>query len=84
MFRFQPRISETAYIHIVKGTGCSSSIGRTGSAQAVSLGNGCVYTGQRTRMPMPTFQLYPLNPLYLISKVNYLNSAIEDDQFSKF
>ncbi|XP_023325046.1 zinc metalloproteinase nas-13-like [Eurytemora carolleeae] len=43
--RFQPRISETAYIHIVKGTGCSSSIGRTGSAQAVSLGNGCVYTG---------------------------------------
>ncbi|XP_023325705.1 zinc metalloproteinase nas-4 [Eurytemora carolleeae] len=43
--RFRPRTSETAYIHIMKGSGCSSSVGRTGSVQSVSLGNGCVYTG---------------------------------------
>jgi len=43
--RFRPRTSERAYIHIVKGSGCSSSVGRTGSQQSVSLGNGCVYTG---------------------------------------
>jgi len=43
--RFRPRTSEQAYIHIMKGTGCSSSVGRTGSQQTVSLGNGCVYTG---------------------------------------
>jgi len=43
--RFKPRTSETAYIHIMKGSGCSSSVGRTGSSQSVSLGNGCVYTG---------------------------------------
>jgi len=43
--RFKPRTSERAYIHIMKGSGCSSSVGRTGSAQSVSLGNGCVYTG---------------------------------------
>lgn len=43
--RFRPRTSEIAYIHIIKGKGCSSSVGRTGSQQTVSLGNGCVYTG---------------------------------------
>jgi len=43
--RFIPRTSETAHIHIMKGSGCSSSIGRTGSRQTVSLGTGCVYTG---------------------------------------
>ena len=44
--RFRPRTSEKAYIHIMKGNGCSSSVGRTGSQQTVSLGNGCVYTGR--------------------------------------
>ena len=44
--RFIPRTSETAHIHIMKGSGCSSSIGRTGSRQTVSLGTGCVYTGE--------------------------------------
>ena len=34
--RFIPRTSETAHIHIMKGSGCSSSIGRTGSRQTVS------------------------------------------------
>ena len=43
--RFRPRTSERAFIHIMKGKGCSSSVGRTGSQQTVSLGNGCVYTG---------------------------------------
>jgi len=43
--RFKPRTSERAYIHIMKGNGCSSSIGRTGSKQSVSLGTGCVYAG---------------------------------------
>jgi len=43
--RFRPRTSEQAYIHIMKGSGCSSSVGKTGSQQSVSLGNGCVYTG---------------------------------------
>jgi len=43
--RFKPRTTEKAYIHIMKGSGCSSSVGRTGSSQSVSLGNGCVYTG---------------------------------------
>jgi hypothetical protein len=45
--RFRPRTSEKAYIHIMKGSGCSSSVGRTGSRQTVSLGNGCVYAGAR-------------------------------------
>ena len=44
--RFRPRTSEKAFIHIMKGNGCSSSVGRTGSQQTVSLGNGCVYTGK--------------------------------------
>ena len=43
--RFRPRTNEKAFIHIMKGNGCSSSVGRTGSQQTVSLGNGCVYTG---------------------------------------
>ena len=43
--RFVPRQSETAYIYLMKGSGCSSSIGRTGSRQTVSLGTGCVYSG---------------------------------------
>jgi len=43
--RFRPKTSERAYIHIMKGSGCSSSVGRTGSRQTVSLGNGCVYAG---------------------------------------
>jgi hypothetical protein len=43
--RFVPRTSESAYIHIVPGNGCSSSVGRTGRVQSVSLGQGCVYLG---------------------------------------
>ena len=47
--RFRPRTSERAYIHIMKGSGCSSSVGKTGSQQSVSLGNGCVYTGKKKK-----------------------------------
>ena len=43
--RFTPRTSEAGYIHIVPGNGCSSSVGRTGRVQSVSLGSGCVYLG---------------------------------------
>ena len=34
-----------SYILNFQGSGCSSSVGRTGSRQTVSLGNGCVYAG---------------------------------------
>lgn len=43
--RFVPRTNQRDYIHIIKGSGCSSNVGRTGGAQPVSLGNGCVYVG---------------------------------------
>lgn len=33
------------YIHILKGRGCSSPVGRIGDVQVVSLGNGCVTHG---------------------------------------
>ena len=34
--RFIPRTSERGYINIMKGSGCSSSVGRTGRMQQVS------------------------------------------------
>ena len=40
-----PRTNQRDYIHIVKGSGCSSSVGRVGRGQQVSLGRGCVYKG---------------------------------------
>merc|ERR550525_2120171 len=43
--RFRPRTSESAYLYLMKGSGCSSTVGRTGSRQTVSLGQGCVYSG---------------------------------------
>ncbi|XP_069195161.1 zinc metalloproteinase nas-15 [Procambarus clarkii] len=43
--RFVPRTVERDYIHIIKGDGCSSSVGRHSGAQAVSLGPGCLYVG---------------------------------------
>ena len=43
--RFVPRTNQRDYIHIVKGSGCSSSVGRVGRGQQVSLGRGCVYKG---------------------------------------
>ena len=48
--RFVPRTSETAYIYLMKGSGCSSTVGRSGSRQTVSLGLGCVYSGEQTVM----------------------------------
>ncbi|KAG7160615.1 Zinc metalloproteinase nas-4-like 1 [Homarus americanus] len=43
--RFVPRTIEKDYIHILKGDGCSSSVGRAKGAQQVSLGPGCLYVG---------------------------------------
>ncbi|XP_069950740.1 zinc metalloproteinase nas-4-like [Cherax quadricarinatus] len=43
--RLVPRTIERDYIHILKGDGCSSSVGRVGGAQTVSLGPGCLYVG---------------------------------------
>ncbi|ROT75216.1 putative zinc metalloproteinase [Penaeus vannamei] len=43
--RFVPRTIEKDYIHILKGDGCSSSVGRVKGAQPVSLGPGCLYVG---------------------------------------
>ncbi|XP_050718047.1 zinc metalloproteinase nas-15-like isoform X2 [Eriocheir sinensis] len=43
--RFVPRTVERDYIHIIKGDGCSSAVGRAGGAQALSLGPGCLYVG---------------------------------------
>ena len=44
--RFVPRTSEAAHLYLMKGSGCSSTVGRSGSRQTVSLGTGCVYKGQ--------------------------------------
>ncbi|XP_046989005.1 hatching enzyme 1.2-like [Schistocerca americana] len=43
--RFVPRTGHTSYVHLRKGAGCSSLIGRVGGEQTVSLGPGCVYKG---------------------------------------
>jgi hypothetical protein len=44
-FRFVPRTGQRDFIHIKKGSGCHSKVGRCGGMQEVSLGSGCVYTG---------------------------------------
>ncbi|KAK7080398.1 Meprin A subunit beta [Halocaridina rubra] len=43
--RFVPRRSHSDYIHILRGQGCSSAVGRTRGVQVVSLGFGCVHFG---------------------------------------
>lgn len=42
---FKPRSTETDYVMIAGGNGCSSSVGRVGGPQHVTLGDGCIYTG---------------------------------------
>ncbi|XP_068219088.1 LOW QUALITY PROTEIN: hatching enzyme 1.2-like [Palaemon carinicauda] len=43
--RFVPRTAEKDYVYILQGKGCSSSVGRAGGVQVLSLGSGCVYFG---------------------------------------
>uniref|UniRef100_T1J7X4 Metalloendopeptidase n=1 Tax=Strigamia maritima TaxID=126957 RepID=T1J7X4_STRMM len=43
--KFVAKTNERDYIFIRPGTGCSSSVGRQGGRQDVSLGNGCVIPG---------------------------------------
>ena len=43
--RFVERSTEDAFIQFVGGNGCSSTVGRTGEKQEVTLGDGCVGVG---------------------------------------
>jgi len=43
--KFVPRSNHRNYIHIYRGGGCSSMVGRQGGRQMVSLGNGCLHQG---------------------------------------
>jgi len=43
--RFVPRSTHRNYIHILRGSGCSSMVGRVGGAQTVSIGYGCARFG---------------------------------------
>lgn len=43
--RFRTRTTETDYIYIISGEGCSSVIGRQGGVQRITLGTGCVQRG---------------------------------------
>ncbi|XP_045583756.1 zinc metalloproteinase nas-4 [Procambarus clarkii] len=43
--RFVERVTQADYVHILRGQGCSSAVGRSGGPQVVSLGAGCVQHG---------------------------------------
>ena len=84
-FRFIPRTTEGAYIYLMKGSGCSSSIGRTGSRQTVSLGLGCVYSGRLDKYFCLMIAKYFLKLSTIIHPrpwVNIINSTCENWQFS--
>ncbi|CAG2167693.1 unnamed protein product [Oppiella nova] len=43
--QFKVRANQKDFIHIIKGQGCYSYVGRIGGSQELSLGRGCVYKG---------------------------------------
>jgi len=43
--KFVQRTNQRDYIHLYRGNGCSSMVGKQGGRQVVSLGNGCLYVG---------------------------------------
>ncbi|XP_063233842.1 zinc metalloproteinase nas-4-like [Bacillus rossius redtenbacheri] len=43
--KFVPRSTQRDHIHLMKGAGCSSHVGRSQGGQQVSLGPGCLYKG---------------------------------------
>merc|ERR1719259_213459 len=43
--KFVPRTIQRAYINIIKGNGCYSSVGSVGRRQTLSLGDGCHWRG---------------------------------------
>ncbi|XP_043233574.1 zinc metalloproteinase nas-4-like [Amphibalanus amphitrite] len=43
--RIVPRTTQKDYIHVRKGSGCSSAVGVVGGVQELSLADGCVYPG---------------------------------------
>ncbi|KAK8394382.1 hypothetical protein O3P69_006522 [Scylla paramamosain] len=42
---FVPKVNHRNYIHIIKSSGCSSTVGMKGNEQAVTLDTNCVYHG---------------------------------------
>ena len=43
--RIVPRTTQKDYIHVRKGSGCSSAVGVVGGVQELSLAGGCIYHG---------------------------------------